>query len=574
MVTILSEVPRLAARRYLTSWTLWLAAAPFLTVGLVFTEISGAWTLESVLTILAIGVIAHLALGGVWWIGALTVLRPKRRDRAGWGEVLALCFAGGVVRSLVIATLAVSSGVGELNLLSRLPTSVVLVTFSFVMAAYSAELWREYRERRASLLYSLALGESVDRSRELATSELSRVAATAIEGDIEAIRQRTQQALHELRNHLKFFPSDVDRVSELLEHTDQEWREVSHRLWKGSQPSVPRMSVRETLRTLVSAHPISLIVLSAGPVYGFFRVFSSLPLDARAGFAALWLAVSLGVAVVTNRLTTRAGRFAIPVFLVGFLGLQAWGSVIAELSLDDPGLRAQVSYVVFVSSTAAVALGLPQALRKSGQIVLEQLEDRLSARAIEHLKHQGEMFVLAQRIGMYLHAEVRGDFLRLAMELKQALERGEREKADQILSAMERRVEAVGVDSPTRSPLESLAEFLANWSSIITITSNLDDVWIPEALQRPVEIIVTDAVNDAVRHGGATWLSMYAVVQRDGVGLTIHSDSQVSEGVPREGMGSRTLTEYAPASWSRDVTEEGILQLTAFIPLERGKRQG
>jgi hypothetical protein len=283
--------------------------------------------------------------------------------------------------------------------------------FSFTFVAYSAELWSAYRDKRLKLLTSIAVGEKTDSLREIAAREFRPLMLVNLEKDVEVAREQTKAALSSIRQKIRSQEMDPSQLKQVFDESDQNWRTLSHKAWIGSLPNVPRISFLELLRTLAISKPISLIVLSAGPVYGFTRVFDALePSQAILGGLIWWLGV-LGLAFMTNNLAAKAKQRGLFILLLGFIAIQALAYTIGLVFLVQPGSQVEILFVSLVSSTAAVALGLPPALERLGQVVLDQLERRLDNTALDSLKAQGEMFVLAQRIGAYLHSEVRGDFL-------------------------------------------------------------------------------------------------------------------------------------------------------------------
>jgi hypothetical protein len=570
----LDRVFLLASKRYATSLYVWLLSAPFLTLGLVLTELSSDWAPEKALPVLAAGVIAHLALGVVLWVASKTVLSNARRVAAGWKQVLFVYVMAGLVRGISIGYFIELFGVGDAIYQTRISTAIVLVVFSFTFVAYSAELWSAYRDKRLKLLTSIAVGEKTDSLREIAAREFRPLMLVNLEKDVEVAREQTKAALSSIRQKIRSQEIDPSQLKQVFDESDQNWRTLSHKAWIGSLPNVPRISFLELLRTLAISKPISLIVLSSGPVYGFTRVFDTLePSQAILGGLIWWVGV-LGLAFVTNNLAAKAKHQGLFILLLGFIAIQALAYTIGLLFLVEPGSQVEILFVSLVSSTAAVALGLPPALERLGQVVLDQLERRLDNTALDSLKAQGEMFVLAQRIGAYLHSEVRGDFLRHSLALREALEKGEKFEAEKILDQLDRLVAEINLEQPERSPIENLKHFLDNWNGVIEITHNLNEVTIPERLEKGVEEIVMEAVNNAVRHGEASWVAIEVKPAQGGVGLRVENDSSALGQRSLDGLGTKTLHRNAPQNWERRFirgTEGSLIsQLRATLsPLPR-----
>ena len=144
----LTRVFRLASKYYATSLTVWLSSAPPLIIGFVFTELTETTTPGTILQVLLAGVAAHVALGIVLWVGGRTVLRPDKRDTAGWREVVGVYVVGGATRAVTFGLMLEAQGVGETNFPVRITTSIILITFSYTVFSYGAQLWWEYRVKR------------------------------------------------------------------------------------------------------------------------------------------------------------------------------------------------------------------------------------------------------------------------------------------------------------------------------------------------------------------------------------------------------------------------------------------
>jgi signal transduction histidine kinase len=561
----LDRVFRLAAKYYATSLTLWLSSAPPLIIGVVFTELTDTSTPRSLSLVLLAGVAAHLALGLGLWVGGRTVLRPATRDTAGWREVISVYVVAGVARALTFGLMLQFLGVGETNFPVRVTTSIILITFSYTLFSYSAQLWWEYRVKRRALLMSIAVGEGSGARQDVATSRYRPVALLDIEADVATIREQTTEALAGIRASVRQGEADAKGYEEFLDVNDRRWRDLSHKAWIAGTPHLPRLGVWEFLRTLAASKPFSLIAATSAPVYGFFRVFDVLPLSQALPAALIWWGAVMALLVVVNSVAARLTTFGVLVIALGFLGSIAIAGFVGIVYLESAALELQVVFIGAVGATVSLGLGLPQALERSGQAVLDQLEKRLDQTAIANLRAQGEMFVLAQRIGSYLHSGVRGDFLRHSLALKEALDSGDPQRIESALDKLEHLVETIDLEESTYPPLERLHEFLASWATVITVTHNIPAESRGEDWEHSVEDIVMEAVNNAVRHGMATWVDITLTRVDQGVTLEVVSDSgPVASGV-EAGLGTQTLNRLAPGLWSHETDQENSLRLTVTL---------
>jgi signal transduction histidine kinase len=531
-------------------------------LGVLFTEENVTWTGEDVFPVLVASIAAHLLMGVGMWIAGRTILHPRRRENAGWPEVLSLFVAIGAIRGITLGVIVEWLGFGSAEIPTRLVTSVVLITFSFTLFAYSGELWREYRVNRKSILMSIATGEKADAQNELATSEYRPLALVGIEEEVTSIRTQTTEAISNIRSAVDAGVESSSVFSELSTVTDRRWRDLSHRAWRAGAPKLPSLGVAELSRTLASSKPYSLIAISAGPFYGFFRVFDELPTSTAFLAALIWLGVLAALVPLTNNLAKRLRNFGVLVLAVGFIASLVLAGVIGSIFLASPQLQLQAVFVSLVSTMASLALGLPQALQRSGQQVLEELEKRLDNAQVANLRSQGELFVLAQRIGSYLHSDVRGEFLRQSMELRSALDLGDREKIHSVLDRLELLVQTIDLEESYSPPIERLNEFLDSWGTLVAINHNIPKRSLGLFWERSVENILMEAVNNAVRHGDASWISIDLSFNEQRIFLRVLSDSRVTEQLSGgSGFGTELLDRLAPGNWSLEADSDGNLEL-------------
>ena len=89
----------------------------------------------------------------------------------------------------------------------------------------------------------------------------------------------------------------------------------------------------------------------------------------------------------------------------------------------------------------------------------------------------------------------------------------------------------------------------------------------PDEIHPPVNTIVMEAVNDAVRHGGADWVKISLESTGKEAVLTIVNTGIVPGESPSVGLRSDALDRIAPGGWSRTVDARGFLRLRVAFPL-------
>jgi glucose-6-phosphate-specific signal transduction histidine kinase len=136
------------------------------------------------------------------------------------------------------------------------------------------------------------------------------------------------------------------------------------------------------------------------------------------------------------------------------------------------------------------------------------------------------------------------------LALREALEKADSEQAEKILDQLDHVVSSINLEESEQSPIENLALFLKNWSGVIEIEHNLDQVAISPSFQRSVQTIVIEAVNNAVRHGHASRVEIVLSQTPSSLEIQIDSNSKTFTGNPVQGLGTKTLDRLAPGGWS------------------------
>jgi signal transduction histidine kinase len=104
-------------------------------------------------------------------------------------------------------------------------------------------------------------------------------------------------------------------------------------------------------------------------------------------------------------------------------------------------------------------------------------------------------------------------------------------------------------------------DFLHHWDGIITISHDIDAAAVPSDLIEPVTTIVTNAVNDAVRHGGAENVGVTFNLSGDCAVLCVTNDGDDFPLSGSGGLGNASLDRLAPGAWER-IRREGVTELS------------
>lgn len=561
MNKFLRHVTATAARGgALTSLTVWGWSAPFLIVGLLFTELASINTVSDIGWILISGVVSQAVLGVAVLLARVTVLTPQSQQNAGPVRVLGFLVFAGAVRGVALIWLYdVIPTENNVSWWLRLLTSIVLITVSFLYTSYSVQLWRDYVARRRELLAAIATNETALGRQEIATSAYRELVFQGVEDDIQAAKKQTESAIDTIAARIEEGGISPEELDTLFGESDRAWREASHRAWEATNPDIPRITSRELATTLLGSKPVAITVFFLSAVFGLFRV-----LGPEIGIipALPVVALTLGGQVLIGLAINAVSRFGPPwnqmTFGAGVMTMLAWPVVVGAWWGAPPTLLVAIAWLGVVTVFFSLFFGLPVALSRSGESVLARLEERVDESAISQLRTQGEMFVLAQKIGAYLHGPLRSQFLQLSMELRASLETADPFQVAQTLAKL--REVANGLDQRVDSASD-LKQFLANWQALITVETNLDEVHIPERIGQDVATVVTEAVNNAIRHGHATRVGVFFRYRPEGLLVEVIGAPAESLEDGETGLGAEILNDIAPGMWFYDVTDDGRYRL-------------
>lgn len=548
---------------YAASPRMVLSSAPFFILGLIATEIPSNATWRDFWVVMAIGVVAQLLLALVFVVARVTVLRVTSAvsERAFWA--LGAYFVAGELRAVFLTTSFAEFGVGDpVPLWVRLVTSAFLFPMAFGFSAYALESGRIFRAKRDQLIRSVIDAERGIGRQRAAADALRESFLASVQSQVATVSSGAVEALEKLEGRIRRGEEVRTELLAIQREADSGWRRVSHEAWDKADISVPRPSVAELLGAIASSSPLSRLAVALGAPFIFSLVaVRALPFGQAAGWSAVWLGVMVALVWGVNVLSRVSGRFGPAVFLAGVLALGAVGSMFSFV----PGLDSGDAFGAWVIHIAAVAtaafVGIGPALVRNQQAVVDGLKTHLDQATVNQLRIESEIHILAQRVGQRLHADQRGHFLAHMTRLRQHLDRGETDGALAELQLIRQSLQDTVELSADDVADDDLAAFLDNWRGLIEIQSNLHTATVPDAIHPLVNTVVMEAVNDAVRHGGADWIDIQLAPGTTSAELTIVNNGQVPSASPTAGLGAGALDRIAWGQWERVVDAVGFVRL-------------
>ncbi len=282
------------------------------------------------------------------------------------------------------------------------------------------------------------------------------------------------------------------------------------------------------------------------------------------------------VAFVANRLAPRLSPTAAVVSYVVAIGfLLASGSVVqfaatavgnGETGVQGIALLASLGFGLFYPLGGPLTrIGI---LRKE---TLDRLRTSISQQEVTNGVLRREEQRVRREIATALHGSWSANLTAASMRLQQAIDDGDREAATQALFEA-RQIVDVDIASVARQQTKDLSSILdtliSSWEGLVTITASIDDPpAAPPRVLKLIEDVVTEGINNAVRHGDADRIDITIDEKHSSIEITIADNGTAGPPSGRRGTGTRLLDALAPNSWSRTVNHHGGSTLTVDLPL-------
>jgi hypothetical protein len=572
------------------AWSVTLAAGPLLIAVVPLTALERMGTVRAL--------IWSLVVGAVGWVVAVAILRVlaalldrrptfvKGLNRPWRGAALLVAFGAvaGVGRAAVLTEGASVMGYPEtFHIPARLLVSAQVGASWSVVAALIGLAWQRYQSNRTVHITGLALALGVASDAE-ARSEAQFIAARARRDALAATQELTA-----LSSDASASSDDIVAAARLAA---SRVRTLSHSLEQTHVPvaSELRIRLREIARATARSTPPSL-----GSMVGGIAWVVTLTLGwtaARTGTlpafrsAALLLLGSTATTLAARWFWVRwpRGRVITTTALVLVLGGLLPGELILASALGNPYPTGEMLTRVVLAPITAVALLALLAMSSSARLARAEWATSVGPERIEALRREQLRARARRRAGQLLH---RGALSRLHAAMLAARiadpagsSVGQASKGpmiSEILEGLAGELPFTGdmllagedaVPLPTASACDAA---LVSWAGLVAVDVRFDPTLAGTSTPAFVPDIISEAVTNAVRHGGARRISI--VLTRDGSALRLSVVDDGSGPLPPDGphpagQGSRDLDRWAPGTWQRVGGSSGGTQLSVVIPLE------
>jgi signal transduction histidine kinase len=454
---------------------------------------------------------------------------------------------------------------------TRIAVSVLMATVGYAIGSYAVDALVRFRDQRAELLQQLLESEDQLFTHRSAVLAMKTALVERVDQQMDESRESSTRSLDLLEKALVERSDVKPALDELRQLSDETWKRVSEDLWLAAPREAPKIRTRELLSLYASAGPFRLPMLAVGTLFLYLLLYSRV-FDAAIGalVSLAWLGGAVAYGLVANWVLGKLRRYVLTALGVS-LGIMIFSSVPLLFVADLLGLSAssppRVVGVHAISLILVAIASLPATVTLARQAVLDNLKKHIGQATLDKLHIESQLAIVSQKLASQLHGDVRGNFLAAVLNLQRHIDENHVDEALAAISKLRIALsERLEIASPEYTDAQLLTEFVSNWSAILDISFDSPLAHVPDEFMPAVHTVVVDAINNAVRHGGADWVRIGFALEPDALILTIRNNGTHRES-NREGLGTRHLNQVAPDKWSRYSDAHGIVQLV--VRLER-----
>lgn len=572
MITPWREVTSRVGGRRAVSLRGYLLASPFWILGFVFNENVTYESWANAFSTFLIATAGHAGLGLVFLIAHVTVLRNRAHQPVSLGLAVTVWGLAGATRAgVLISGLWLLSIQDEIPSLQRVLFSALMAIAGFSVLAYALDAIDRFAAERARVLDVLLHGEEQLSAHRAAVVSMQEALVARVDKRLKESHDVTVEALNKLEDSLTSGSPSPPGLEELRTLSDSTWQKISQDLWNTAPTSAPRIRFRELLELYSTSRPFRLLYVLLVAVFLYVLLYNRVfGVEIGAALVGLWVAVALIIAVLGNWLLPSLQNRAVPAFLF-LAAVLIFSSIPLLVVAQSWGYEAEyplrVVSVHALSVVVALTTSLPSTFASARERILQGLTRSLDSTTLEKLHVESQLKVLSQKIANRLHGDVRGNFLAAILKLQDHIARGDTRAAAQevhvLREILQQTREAKPLASNSRGNLE---KFVENWTALVDIALDQPLSTVEEAYLPALHTIVVDAVNNAVRHGKATWIRIGFAHEPGALLVTIQNNGEPQQG-GRSGLGTAQLDLYAPEKWSLVRTANGLTQL--LVRLEK-----
>lgn len=431
----------------------------------------------------------------------------------------------------------------------RILTSTATTMFWLMLISTLVEDTQNFKNRFSSMFGNsiLAFATNPKISAEKASNKKNYRDLDDIENILSSVLDQTVRSAYD-RQTLIRAASNVRTI------VDDVVRPLSHRLWIQANESLPKIRFSTTIYDSIRYLRISPAAASG---FLFLLGLFNLPVDfgiLRGLIGATTISLLAYISfvfvnkIVSRKSNLRASFNLVALVFAGFFvscGIYILNRYIFDLS---------VSKFSFIFMVLIPMAGIISSVRESTKTDRDLLLKSM-AESLGDIQLRNNEQTTSENMASFLHNSLQSELMALSFQLEEAASNPYSEKSKALLEQIGSRINrSIGADFKDflEDPLQRLERVKLAWSGIVNIEINLPKNLTSGSHQLPLLVqIVEEAINNAVRAGGAKSITVTAAWKSDtNLSLIIKNDGIFDESAV-EGLGSQWLDKRVGNQWSR-----------------------
>ena len=369
------------------------------------------------------------------------------------------------------------------------------------------------------------------------------------ESEIDIIEEKVRETLEPLKQNIETLTgaelSVEDMKKEMLiiqSFIEERLRPLSHELWRQQRIAPPRLNYLQSLIKLIfeTKSQFGYAILPTF-VFGLVGTSTFETFDFAWRHSLLHLVVQVIIFLAFEYMYSRVPKAQkylniVAIFFCVFIPLTLDRILLSNYPSSSAFFFAEligVGWFLLLALAFSIAKSQTDFQRELVTILLEDIEEVLDSTTQIDSN-------LASQYAKYLHGDIQSTLSSAQMQLKNAYETQDSElgKAtiEKLASVLRRDHHDYAIGDAI-SPISKYQQIIDAWEGIATISVDIDDSTISEVALLRVAEVVEELVSNAVRHGGATVISVEVSQYREDVSVNFHDNGSPKK-TGKSGMGS------------------------------------
>lgn len=501
-------------------------------------------------------------------IAAMTVARRSSSDRFSQGVAIVLA---SLLFSATLGYLYLVSGIDPIvNWVYVIPISTILAVTALVVGGAQSRAIREHRQRMSTLQAELAHVEAAERdlaaTRATWQAQARAEVATIVEKSLSELPTQDAQACARAFNQL---------ANEVIRPMSHEFSEMQP-FDRAQHHPTPRLSWRHVLELAATSRvppttfALAILVLSLSLGLALFGVVNAMV------FSTITTIGAILTAYLTTAIDTRIAGWPhalrLAILTTGLLIGGMMSISIALAAIGEQDFAASATYAFPAYMIVGLALDMDAGAKANRRRIEQETSQAIAQSAWLLARHNAEHYAERRELAQAIHGPLQGALTAAEIRIRKAGSHGGHQAVLQAEADVREALDYLG--ERTHPQLSEVIDRLtAMWALLCHLAVDIDTDTLtivdsdPTASQAIADVL-TNAVTDSVRHGGAQHVTIRLTIDDDVAVLDVTDTGQSTEPAEAErtaGLGSRTLDTVC-LSWSRDRSAEGV-RMQARIPI-------